>query len=197
MVSRSDHIRDQLPVKRNPSGAQAETFYAVTCMNSMWFWPGLFIGGYIVYLIVVCRRRWRISEHRLAYGISDLWAFIIGITPTLMLAAYVIEHREPEYITGLALLGFGQLAGIFLALMDNNDSKRTSLAASFLNIIAGSVAGVGLAFIYVGSALTLAFMLGLIFIMTFYTYGIILVPLALLAFITMASTRKKKSPNNR
>jgi hypothetical protein len=165
-----------------------------SCMNSEWFWPGLFIGGYIVFLIVVCRKRWRNSEHRLAYGISDMWAFIVGITPTLLLAAYVIEHRAPEYITGLALLGFGQFAGIFLALMDNNDSKRTSLAASFLNIIAGSVAGVGLAFIYVGSVFILAFTLGLIFVMAFLTYGLVLLPLAIVIFITWASVRRKKKP---
>jgi len=164
-------------------------------MNEIWIWPGLFFGGYILFLFFLCRKSWLQSSRRLAYRITDIWAFIVGITPSLFLLSHVLNHPYFELITVLVLLGFGQLAGIFLALLDNNDSKRTALAGSFLNIVAGAIAGVGLAFIYVGSVFTLAFVLVLVCVLTFFTYGLILLPIILI--IAVGFGRREKNREQR
>jgi len=74
---------------------------------------------YILFVYYVCRCEWRVflscsSKKKFNYHITDMWAAIAGLTPSLAIAAYVFNHAMgSETVILCYMLSTGQIAGAF------------------------------------------------------------------------------------
>lgn len=84
-----------------------------------------FAVAHVAILYLINRGYWRsfrkdAPEKKFSYTIMDIWAATIGLTPTLLLAAYAINcHLQGKFDAGTwlvcaFLLCAGQLSGIFI-----------------------------------------------------------------------------------
>ncbi len=145
---------------------------------------------YLAALFWICWRYWRLHKaitHQATYTyrITDMYAFIIGMTPTMLTVRMIAEtHGEPSEIPGVVLLavcmGAAQVAGMFIcsldskaALLPRRDTVLSSLKylnappagtawGTALRIIMGGIFGLGLGcatFLGVGMIVTTFFMM--------------------------------------
>ncbi len=108
------------------------------------------VGGLLLFLAVlllICRRCWRdysrlTGQTRYKYRITDLYAFVIGMTPT-MLAARYLSDLKPNPEQGLAMvllivaMAAAQVSGMFiLSLEYYNRHDKSADAANPLKVSA-------------------------------------------------------------
>jgi hypothetical protein len=145
---------------------------------------------YWLYLFIICRRVWRRSGRKFVYSILDIWAFILGFTPSLWLVGYIIQHGSRELIAPLILMFFGQIGGFFIAIVDkgSGESGLTSAVGVFLGTLGGLGLALGFVLVVWAGCLALLVLLATLFL----SYGLVLIPLALVVAAILDKGKKPK-----
>src|SRR6185369_848511 len=74
---------------------------------------------HVLFAFCICRREWqcfrvRRPERRFNYHVTDLWAAIVGLTPSIMAVAYVCQGRATALeALCCSMLPLSQIAGVF------------------------------------------------------------------------------------
>ena len=108
----------------------------------------ILIALYLLYLLYICRdhvMRLHATGWNVNYGISDIWASIFGLTPTLLLIGALpkVDASHEAYLL-LIFFGCAQLVGMFIARVDyltqcNLDHVREQTLESAGNILVGAI----------------------------------------------------------
>ncbi len=111
---------------------------------------------YIGYLAFVCRGAWWdfrrvVPSESFHFSITDIWAAMLGLTPSVLLAAaYIKDQSEPLYLAALLLLFPAQLTWMFKGrLAAKMSSAEVSQGASAARIIAYALIAIPVTAIYV------------------------------------------------
>ena len=107
---------------------------------------------WILVFIVFMRTQlkiFRIHDLKLQFSITDIWALIAGITPTLLLAGYLLQRKTDEIgivlsLVLIAICALSQLAGAFSGWLNYAVYARPPVnlhVSSALRIFIGSLAG--------------------------------------------------------
>jgi MFS family permease len=138
---------------------------------------------------------------KFVFGISDIWALTLGLTPLLLASAYLIEMQD--YGMLIMVLGVGVphgLAGTYLATLYNSfmrhDTARSQWAA-FFSTVAGAFLGTTL------FAIVSLFLLGVVVFflgayVTTFPWSVVatVVVFSLRAYYRNKRTRTISPPNN-
>ncbi|HYG73860.1 MAG TPA: hypothetical protein VEK08_02415 [Planctomycetota bacterium] len=122
-------------------------------------------------LFVYCRHIYRHSgSKKISFRITDIWAAMVGLTPSLLLATGFSGARMESETLVLAVLVYclasGQLAGMFVENLDPSSSAWTSA----MRILVGAMLGTGLAF---GSMAALVIIAALLFVAPLFTLSVL------------------------
>ena len=84
----------------------------------------ILLSFYFLYLLFICRnelQKLRSTGRPLNYGIVDIWASILGLTPTLLLVGNLFTERSSGLDAYLFAIFFAcaQLVGMFVARVDH------------------------------------------------------------------------------
>jgi len=164
----------------------------------------LFFGGYVAFLYYVSRYFWRRFKNEgkntktFTYRITDIWAAMLALTPTLALIGLCAQNHGENYsewgLLATTMLS-GQLIGIFIGRTSGTQPEKiqnNALASAVLIIVAG-VLGLFLPVLYY----MLLCAIGIVFIIMIPFVSVLLeLPLfaAFLAALILVLWRCARSP---
>lgn len=144
----------------------------------------LYLIGYAVFLLLFVRYHWRSYKKQsqppnFTYSITDIWAAIVGLTPTLALTAYAIESSDnsnfSRMLTYAMFVGEGQLAGIFAGKLatlrpPERGERRVSNLRSGMEILLYAIIGAMLPIVYLITLSALVFCLYMLFVIVAFPF---------------------------
>lgn len=118
-------------------------------LHNQFFDPQLFpllTAIYLLYLFVICLLVWRKSKRRFSYSIMDLYAFTLGIIPTLVSLAWVSRLGDDRWYLPVAMLGLSQFTGFALGVLEKPQGMHPWAASC--HVLFGTLGGMGLALLF-------------------------------------------------
>jgi hypothetical protein len=150
-----------------------------------------------IFLCVVYLRRARAAKanYRLQYSISDIWALMLGLTPTLLFVqAY--QNEIPEFGVAL-LLGMtlpSQIAGAFVAHVTETAGLTHNPVykfPQFVSVFLGALTGYALLI----ANLIMSFIIFYLILLTIFTFPYCLgVPILVFLIVSFRASRTKSPP---
>jgi hypothetical protein len=101
----------------------------------------LWYGTLAITLVLFRKDVGRYPGARFVFGITDLWALSLGLSPLLFALSYMIRNNEPAALL-VALVGipFG-IAGAYMAILKNSVEPNLPRWKLFLTTVVGTLLG--------------------------------------------------------